>query len=677
MKKKLWLFEPLILMLFVLSTGLLLVSAFVDLRVFYGELPFYLVAMAVLVKKLKSIQKDSYAFLHAMGERLDAAQHNALTTFPIPVLVANNSGEIVWYNDLFRAKVLQNADVYGSFLQNVFPILVDEEGSEGEDPSQGDPWSGRDLEYEGKMYTVYCSVSETAGENMTVYYFVDNTALKLDALEYYETRPSVILMQIDNYDELLQNSKESEKAYILGQVEFLMEDFIGKTNGFLCKLDRDKFLAVAEERHIREIIAGRFDILDRVRGIPTGSRLQPTLSIGIGRGAHTLNESEQLAKQALDMALGRGGDQVAEKTKTGFEFYGGVSKGVEKRTKVKSRMVATALEELIDAAGETLIMGHKFADLDAVGAGIGLAAGIRTRGKNAYVVVDPEKNLVQPLLERMEESRNKDLFLSPKAALERVKDNTLLVIVDTHSPNYVESRELYEACKDVVVIDHHRLMVGHIDNSVIFYHEQFASSTSEMVAELLQYLNEERTIDSYAAEALLSGIMLDTKNFIMKTGARTFEAAAYLKKLGADTVEVKKLFSTSIETYQSKAHLVGSAEIYRGCAIACAQSQGAQMRLAAPQAADELLGISGVIASFVLYETDGVVNFSARSMGALNVQVIMEKLGGGGHQTMAGAQMHFPIPETEEEREAQKGRTALELAKEQLLVAIDGYYQGR
>ena len=400
-----------------------------------------------------------------------------------------------------------------------FPILVDEEGSEGEDPSQGDPWSGRDLEYEGKMYTVYCSVSETAGENMTVYYFVDNTALKLDALEYYETRPSVILMQIDNYDELLQNSKESEKAYILGQVEFLMEDFIGKTNGFLCKLDRDKFLAVAEERHIREIIAGRFDIFGPGAG---HSHRQPPATHLVHWhwtwGPHPQRVGAAGPNRPWIWPWAGAATRWRKRPRPVLSSMAGCPKGVEKRTKVKSRMVATALEELIDAAGETLIMGHKFADLDAVGAGIGLAAGIRTRGKNAYVVVDPEKNLVQPLLERMEESRNKDLFLSPKAALERVKDNTLLVIVDTHSPNYVESRELYEACKDVVVIDHHRLMVGHIDNSVIFYHEQFASSTSEMVAELLQYLNEERTIDSYAAEALLSGIMLDTKNFIMKTG---------------------------------------------------------------------------------------------------------------------------------------------------------------
>ena len=670
MKKKLWLFEPLILILFVLATGFLVATAFLDLRAFYVELAVYLGVVAITLKKMGNIQKNSYAFLRAIGENLDAAQYDSLAGFPIPVLVCSSeSGEIVWYNDLFRSQIMGDEDIYGSALDAVFPALA-EEGQQGEG-------YGRDVEYEGRMLTVYTSFTQRAEEKMPVYYFVDNTALKLDALEYYETRPSVILMQLDNYDELLQYSKESEKAHILGQIEFLMEDFIGKTNGFLCKLDRDKFLAVAEERHIREIILGRFDILDRVRSIPTGSRLQPTLSIGIGRGAHTLNESEQLARQALDMALGRGGDQVAEKTQNGFEFYGGVSKGVENRTKVKSRMVATALAELIDAAGEVLMMGHSFADLDAVGSGTGLAAGIRARGKTAHVVVDPQKNLVQPLLERMRENGYGDLYLSPEEAMGRVKDDTLLIVVDTHSPGYVESRALYEACHDVAVIDHHRLMVGHIDNAVIFYHEQFASSTSEMVAELLQYLNEERPIDPYAAEALLSGIMLDTKNFIMKTGVRTFEAAAYLKELGADTVEVKKLFATSIETYQSKAHLVASAEIYRGCAIACAPGLGSSMRLAAPQAADELLGISGVIASFVLYETDGVVNFSARSMGALNVQIIMEKLGGGGHQTMAGAQMTFPIPESPEEQAAQQGRTALDLAKDLLVGAIDGYYQGR
>ena len=341
------------------------------------------------------------------------------------------------------------------------------------------------------------------------------------------------------------------------------------------------------------------------------------------------------------MAQGRGGDQAAIKTVTGFEFYGGVSKGVERSNKVKARIIANQLIQLVEGSDRVYIMGHKFSDLDSVGSSVGLACAIRNLGKKADVVVDRLASLSTQLIERLKLPDDPNpLFMAPSAAVESVTDNSLLIITDTHNPLMLESRELHSKAKQVVIIDHHRKTVNFIDNSLIFYHEPYASSASEMVTEILGYFGKAGKITALQAEALLAGIMLDTKNFTIKTGVRTFEAAAFLRKLGADTVNVKGLFANSIESYRQKAALVSNAEIYKRCAIASTTMFSPDMRLVAPQAADELLGIENVDASFVYYRSSGdEIYVSARSLGALNVQLVMEYLGGGGHQTMAGAQL--------------------------------------
>ena len=404
----------------------------------------------------------------------------------------------------------------------------------------------------------------------------------------------------------------------------------------------------------------RFKVLDEARKITVGERLCVTLSIGVGHGADTLAESEVFAKQALDMSLGRGGDQVAVKTENGFQFFGGVSKGIEKQSKIKSRIIATAMQELISNSEQVFLMGHHFGDLDSVGSAAGLAGAIKQTGKPAFVVVDPVNNLSKPLINRLIETEGKELFMDVDEALMNISEDTLLIIVDTHNKDFIESRELYERARQVIVIDHHRKTVNFIDNAVIFHHEPYASSACEMVSELIQYFPNPNKLSSAYAEALLSGIMLDTKNFIMKTGVRTFEAAAFLRKMGADTVAVKSLFSNSIETYQRKAQLVASAEVYNRCAIASTDNPSADIRVVAPQSADELLNITNVDASFVIYSTNNCINISARSMGAMNVQLIMERLGGGGHQTMAATQLYD---------------TSIADAKQSLIHAIDDYLE--
>ena len=512
----------------------------------------------------------------------------------------------------------------------------------------------------GAGYTVYTSTVRVRDTALYVLYYVDNTHLKEIAEEYALSRPAVMMVYIDNVEEVMQDIRDSERAQITGRVETILEDWVGATSGILRKYGSDRFMVLLEERHLEQMVAGRFDILDRVRSIQTSERISVTLSIGVGQG-ETLRESEAMARQAIEMALGRGGDQAAVKTKNGFDFYGGVSKGVEKRTKVRTRVVASALQELIEGSENVLVMGHRFSDLDCLGSAVAMAAAARSLGRPAYVVTQRDKTLARELLDRYDQAGRGDLFIEPDDGLPLVNRRTLLIITDTHNPDMLEWPPLYQRASTVVVIDHHRKMVNHIENAVIFYHEPYSSSASEMVAELVQYMGA-HCISRLEAEALLAGIMLDTRSFVMKAGVRTFEAAAYLRRQGADTVEVKRMFSESAATYRKKADIVSRAEIYRRTAIAYDEDGGTEVRIAAAQAADELLSIKGVDAAFTLFIENGGVNVSARSLGDFNVQLVMEAIGGGGHLTMAGAYLRD---------------TGMEEARRLLVSAIDAHIQTR
>ena len=612
----------------------------------------FLLLLAVVLANGHRIKKALYQFLAGISETLSTSQRKTLREFPMPVLVVDD-GRVVWYNTVCEEQV------FGT--QRILDLNIDQLIPSGNFNAPC-PREGAPASYGEHLFTAFWVKPDSLDHKLTVVYLVEDTQLKKAAKEYVESRPSVMLITIDSYEDLLSDLKESERSRIVGQVEDLIYQYVESYHALMRQTSRDQFLLVLEERHMRDMIQNRFRILDQVRAMETPGGVAPTLSIGVGRNVASLAEGEQMARQALDMALGRGGDQAAIKTLNGFEFYGGVSKGVEKRTKVKTRIVANALKELLDGSDNVLIMGHHFADLDCFGAAVGMMKAVRLLGKPVAIVIDHKKNLVGSLLQRLlqTEEYNEGDFLEPETALERIGKKTTLIVVDTHVPFFLESPKVYEACKTVVVIDHHRKMVGHIDNAVIFYHEPYASSASEMVAELVQYFGENKPLGRPEAEALLAGIMLDTKNFVMKTGVRTFEAAAYLRRMGADTVSVKKLFSSDMETYQIRTHIVSSAQVYRSCAIATCTQHSDSIQIAAPQAADELLGINEVKASFVLYEVNHGISFSARSMGEINVQLIMEKLGGGGHLTMAGAQL---------------AGCSMEEAKEKLTQAIDEYLE--
>ena len=633
------------------SLGLAAVTWFISPVVFCVALPVTAVVCGLCIWQLVYMQRQIHNLFDKVMDQLDAGQRHYLHDFPLPVVIVTGEREVVWYSESFREKVIPGDDLYGINLDRITKEkLPDLCGAEGREICCRDRW-----------YRVYGISREENGETLITLYFVDITQLQREASLYQKTRPSVMLIMLDNYGEVMQHAKESEKSRILGAIDSTLEDFISSmTTSFIKRLDGDKFLVVAEEQHLERIIASRFKILDDIRSIQTDGNLPVTLSIGVGRGEETLAQSEASARQALDMALGRGGDQAAIKNQTVYEFYGGVSKGVEKRTKVKTRIVANALSELIQNADRVLVMGHKFGDLDCVGASVGMAYAIRSIGKQADVVVDRDKTLANILIDMVTKEGCGNLFVDPSEALFSVTEDTLLIVCDTHTQNLVESQEIYNRCKTVVVIDHHRKMVNHIDNAVIFYHEPYASSASEMVTELIQYMGENCRINAVVAQALLSGIMLDTRNFVLRTGVRTFEAAAYLRRIGADTITVRKLFSNTLDSYQRRSRIVSGAQIYKKCAVAESDFSSEDMRIVAPQAADELLSIDGVDGSFVLYENNGEICISARSMGAINVQIIMKMLGGGGHHTMAAAQL--------------KG-TEMEKAKQLLLEAIDKYFR--
>lgn len=602
-----------------------------DINVFWLSAPFVVLIGGFAIGKLIQVTRKTFQYYARIDDELESKMHMSVHSFPMSAVIIDSAGRIVWTNGKFT-KEFPDCCEYGMELSNITDIP----------PADFFTDDGITVRYNDSVYKVFARIpDEDEAKELTLLFFKNITDITALETEKKLSQPVVILFMVDGYEELISGCLESEKAHVSVQIDKLLEDFAGQTTGVLRKNASDRFIAVIEERHLQEILRNKVEILDKAREIFVNDRLNVTMSIGIGRTGKTLKESEQFARQALEMALGRGGDQAAVKTDNGFEFYGGVSKGVERHTKVKTRIIANSLLELVDNADKIFIMGHKYSDLDSVGSSVGLTCAIRNLGKSAWAVCDYNTSLAKVLIDRFPHVDGEEpLFTEPADAMEELTDNSLLIICDTHNPLIIESKELYEKAKKVVVIDHHRKMVNYIDNAVIFHHEPYASSASEMVTELIQYFGEAGKLRAVQAECLLAGIMLDTKNFVMKTGVRTFEAAAVLRKMGADTITVKKMFSSSIDSYKRKTQIVAEAEIYRKCAIAPCDFYADDLRIVAPQAADELLAIKNVDASFVLFKTmSNEISISARSMGNLNVQLIMEALGGGGHQTMAGAQL--------------------------------------
>ena len=616
---------------------------------FWIPIVLLVVMIVAMVLLLTQFRRMATRWMRHLAAHLDPDRRASLESFPMPLLLVDANGEILFSNQHFIQQIADGeVPVAGTAITALCPEL------------STDMLSNRtalDVRIGNYKLSAFISVANDKDKQRYVVYFVDNTDLKNTEEEYKATRPVVMHICIDNLEESTAHLRAGDRARISGQIETMLEDWVTAGGGVLQKYGNERFVVVTEMRHLDVMTEDRFSVLDRVRNAFPEVENNITLSVGIGEGK-TIHTCRQMARQALDMALSRGGDQVAIKTLNGYDFYGGKSRGVERRTKVRTRIIAESLRELILESDRVLLVGHRYSDLDCLGSGAALAMAARRMNIPAQVVVQRKATMAGRLVDRYEQLGVTDLFIEPDTAKALVTKKTLLVIVDTHSSAILDAPELYDLAERVTVIDHHRRMVDYIKDTVLTYHEPSSSSACELVAELLPYLSDEK-IGRNEAEALLAGIVLDTRNFVLRTGVRTFEAAAYLRSLGADTVTVKKLFSESLGLYRYKSDLVSQAQVYRETAIAVTDVDYTDHRTAAAQAADDLLSVQGVHASFVVTPMGNQINISARSFGDCNVQLIMESLGGGGHLTMAATQL--------------SGRSLTE-AETLLKEAIDRYY---
>ena len=577
-------------------------------------------------------------YIESVTSNVDSATKDTMLNAPLPMVIFHpETGGIVWCNEGFQEISGRSEQLFDSRIGDVVPRFSARWLLEcrHEAPEL--------MEMRGRLYRVYGNLTQQAGREqglLATMYWIDVTDSEEIARKYRASRLNVAIIMMDNYEELTKGTTDVARSAMRARIDRKINDWTASCHGLLRKYERDRYLFVFEEQYYEKLAAEQFSLLNSVHEVVSTEGVPATLSIGVGRGDATLEELFHNATLSIDMALSRGGDQAVVRTDMNFEFFGGRAKETEKRTKVKSRVMATALGELMSDAGQVYVMGHRFADMDALGAAVGICCIARKKGKKASIVMDIENSAAEPMISRLLETPEyQDAFLTdPTDALLQMRAGALVVVVDTNRPDMVEAPNILERAGRVAVIDHHRRAATYIEGAALNYHEPYASSASEMVTELLQYIVEPNQILRSEAEALLAGIVLDTKNFTMRTGGRTFEAAAFLRRSGADTAEVKKLYQNDLADTVAKYALIQNAQLYRDH-IALAVSPQPVNRIIAAQAADELLNIMGIDTSFVIAPEGDKVNLSARSMGDTNVQVILEKLGGGGNAAAAGGQV--------------------------------------
>ena len=618
------------------------VAAAVVLRQYYlaaGEGAVFVVLLIYAILARRSKEKQLAAYIESITYDTENAKNSTLQHFPLPIAVFRLSdSSIVWGNEMFF-------QFFGGKSKRVDGRLVDLlPDFSGKWLLDGQSCYPELVELQGRRYQVHGNLirSERPEEEasfMGITYWVDVTEYEDIRLRYENTRPVPGVIIIDNLDEMCRNHPERVKNEIRDAVEDRLHHWCSSYDAILRRYDRDRYLMMIEKKDLELMKRDKFSITQQIHQVESPNGIDASLSLGLGEDAPTLAEGLQFADMAVELALTRGGDQAVVKNRLSFEFFGGRGLEVEKRTKVKSRVMANTLAELIRDSSRVLVMGHRYADLDALGAAVGVCCLARKCDTRVSIVINREHNAVHALLDRlMKEPEYRDAFLSPQEAMVIADGRTLLVVVDTNSPAQVEDPDLLDACNRVAVIDHHRVSASYIHNAALGFIEPYASSTCELMTEILQEVAEQTDILRCEAEAMLSGIVLDTKSFSIRTGERTFDAAAYLRRSGADTTEVKKLFQTDMEHMVAIYKIMQEAEQYHNIAIAAPHT--VQSRVAAAKAADELLNISGVDASVVLSpDGKGGVFASARSIGEINVQILMEKLGGGGNRSAAAFQM--------------------------------------
>ncbi|MBP3929263.1 MAG: DHH family phosphoesterase [Peptostreptococcaceae bacterium] len=619
----------------ILSLILMYYNIYIGMLVFLAFI--YIVFHNWKVRDIRSKEWNKY--IQDLALDIDEVNKKAILNLPIPLCILEFDGSITWYNTKFH-EMNEEEDTLGmnieSLVKNIDLRKVLNENKE----------MYTNINYKDRDYTIVYNVIKSEQEGKSKYlmmlYWLDKTDYLELENKYNNEKNVIALIQVDAYEEVLQSAPEERRPLINVDIDKTLAYLESTCNGALKKTSNDKYILILNNQELQKLEADKFSILDTIREINQENNLPVTISIGIGIDGKTINENIKLANGALDLALGRGGDQAVIKTKDKSVFYGGKSKAVEKKTKVKSRLIGHALREIVLESKNIYIMGHKYPDMDAMGSAVGIYDICKACNKQANIVLDNSNDSIDEFVKRLKDNEYySEIFISKDDAIKNCTKDTLVVVVDTHRPSFTECPELTMISDKVVVIDHHRRGVEFINDTVLLFHETYVSSTCEMVTELVQYMEDDVKINKLTAEGLMAGICLDTKNFAFKTGVRTFEAASYLKKKGADTIEVKKLFNSTLIDFVTKAEIIQSAKVIdEKICLAYSKAEVSNINIIVAQAADELLNIKNVEASFVLGKTkSGTIFVSARSLGSINVHVLMEKLGGGGHIDIAGAQI--------------------------------------
>ena len=599
------------------------------------------------------------SYIDELTFTVDSAAKNTLINSPFPLIILETNGNVVWRSSNFN-KEFANIGINAYIDDIAKEIELEIKNSTAN--------VDKHVKINDKMYHVigdYVQIKKKdrrrEAQYMIILYFIDVTKEVNLETKYNNSKACMGIIMIDNYEEIIQRIPEDNKPQLVAQIDKVLYEWASETGGLMIKRDRDTFIYVFEQQYLEKMEEEKFSILDKVKEIETEENMPITLSIAISTEGETFYEKYETAHIAIDIALGRGGDQVVIRKDGKYSFFGGTTQELEKRTKVKARVISHTLEELIQKAENVVIMGHMNGDIDSLGSSLGIYRLARTLNKEAYIVNNTYGLTLANFIETLTENEEyKSIIIDKATAIATVTENTLLVVVDTHKKSYVEVAELLDKTEKIVIIDHHRKSEDFIENAILTFHEAYASSAAELVTEIIEYASKGVILEQLEAESLYAGIMMDTKNFTFKTGVRTFEAAAYLRKYGIDIIKVKKWFQSDLESYNVIADIVKNAEIINNSiGISVYNEKDKNANLICAKAADELITISDITASFVLGRMGDKICISGRSIGDINVQVILEKLGGGGHITLAGAQL--------------EGVT-MEEARDELIIRINEYF---
>ena len=634
---------------------LLIIISVENFKIFPISILIYAIIVGYTYYANKKRKSEISETLQDLTLTVDTAAKTSLINSPFPLIILETDGNIIWRSTKFTTE-FANIDI-NTYLNDLIVDIKEEIESGGTENSD----ILTELKIGNNMYKVmgrYVNFRnrdrerKNKKEYMVILYFIDDTEnIKLQK-EYRDSKSCIGIIMVDNYEETMQRIDAGEKPQIMAEIDKEMYDWANKTNGVLIKSDRDRYIYLFEQRYLEDVKEDKFSILDKIKEIETKEKVQFTLSIAISNEGNTDKEKYKSAQNAMDVVLGRGGDQAVIRENEIYKFFGGRVEEVEKRTKVKARVVAHALENLIKDASKVMVMGHTNADMDSIGSCMGIYRLAKTLNTNAYIICSENTPALETFMEEVKkEPEYEDIIINREVALENIDEDTLLVVVDTHKVNYVDSQEVLDRAKKIVVVDHHRRSTDFIEDATLMFQEVYASSAAELVTELLQYAEAKIDLKTIEAESLYAGIMMDTKNFTFKTGVRTFEAAAYLRRCGVDIIRVKKWFQSDLKSFNLIADIVKRAQIViEGIAISTYDEITPDANLICAKAADELLTISDITASFVLGNIGDKICISGRSIGDVNVQIILEKLGGGGHITLAGAQVEgMTMEETKQE----------------------------